>query len=59
MTLVECATLMRITPSRTLLSRGGAKGIRTPDLLVAKVSSAGDEVDVPRESPDEPEMDDA
>ena len=35
MTLVECATLMSITPSRRLLSAGGAKGIRTPDLLVA------------------------
>jgi hypothetical protein len=35
MTLVECATLMSITPSRRLLSGGGAKGIRTPDLLVA------------------------
>ena len=35
MTLVECATLMSITPSRRRLSGGGAKGIRTPDLLVA------------------------
>jgi hypothetical protein len=35
MTLVECATLMSITPSRTPFSGGGAKGIRTPDLLVA------------------------
>ena len=35
MTLVECATPISITPSRRLLSGGGAKGIRTPDLLVA------------------------
>ena len=35
MTLMGCLALMGITPSRRLFLVGGAKGIRTPDLLVA------------------------
>jgi hypothetical protein len=38
-----------VTPSQGRNRGSGAKGTRTPDLLVAKVSSVGDEVDDPRE----------
>ena len=35
MTVVKCAALTGIMPSRRPFLVGGAKGIRTPDLLVA------------------------
>src|SRR3954454_3385820 len=35
MTLVECSALTSLAPSGRWCSVGGAKGIRTPDLLVA------------------------
>jgi hypothetical protein len=38
-----------VAPSQAMNTESGAKGTRTPDLLVAKVSSVGDEVDDPRE----------
>jgi hypothetical protein len=47
-----------IAPSQRRNERSGAKGTRTPDLLVAKVSSVGDKVDDPRESTDETVVDD-
>jgi len=46
-------------PSQAMNTESGAKGTRTPDLLVAKVSFAEDEVDATRESTDEQALDDA